>query len=72
MVEKESEVTGRNTGTVFTFYKDIQNELDNHFTKALSQPPAADTVGVSHSSTSLISSKPPSLIISTTNSSDRI
>ena len=60
MVEKEREASGRNTtGTVFTFYKDIQNELDNHFTKALSQPAAADTVGASHSSTSLISSKHP-------------
>lgn len=59
MMEKEGEASGRNSGTVFTFYKDIQNELDNHFTKALSQPAAADTVGASHSSTSLISSKSP-------------
>ena len=54
--EKEEIVAGRNNGTVFTFYKDIQNELDNHFTKALSLP-APDTTASSHSTTSLISSK---------------
>jgi len=44
-------------GTVFTFYKDIQNELDNHFTKALSLPAPTDTTAAtSHSSTSLLSS----------------
>ena len=56
MEEKEKcDSDGSRCGTVFTFYKDIQNELDNHFTKALSLP-APDTTA-SHSSTSLISSK---------------
>ena len=57
MGEKERDSTGRNNGTVFTFYKDIQNELDNHFTKALSLP-TPDTTAASHSSPSLLSSKP--------------
>ena len=58
MEDRERESTSRSSGTVFTFYKDIQNELDNHFTKALSQP-APDSAGVAatQSSPSLLSSK---------------
>lgn len=52
----EGEQVGVKGGTVFTFYKDIQNELDNHFTKALSLPPVSDSTAASHSATSLMSS----------------
>ncbi|XP_065906908.1 uncharacterized protein [Dysidea avara] len=49
-----------NNSTVFTFYKDVQNELDNHFSKALSSP--AENAS-SHSATSLLSSSSSSSIL---------
>lgn len=56
VIPSVEEMADTATATVFTFYKDVQNELDNHFSKALSSP--ADNAAASgHSTTSLLSSK---------------